>query len=168
MQRSLAHAGSDISVCHSGNGVQQALEEFILDTRAYADYSLKLGRFLHYQPSSGPTPRSLVNEGASGWIARQLKLLEDPQIISRVSRCLPARPVTYRMGQADRDALVQRISARKRWRQTLVEVWVGEMERFLAMKSFMQDTDASKLSPSGACSKAFATLRANDVLVINA
>lgn len=133
---------------NSGDGLKYVLEELILDTRAYADFCLRIGGFLHYQPS-GNAASPIMDECASAWMARQFKIHDDPHTISRVCRCLPGDPATYRLEDAERDALVLRISARKQWRQTLVRVWVGELERFLAMKAFMNDTDASKLSPSG-------------------
>lgn len=83
-------------------------------------------------------------------MAGLLEVQRDPNTISRVSACLPGKPATYRLTSADREALVQRISVRKQWRPILVRIWVGEMERFLAIKSFTDDTDASKASPSGA------------------
>ena len=92
----------------------------------------------------------MSHQGASGWIARIIAIQDDPSTVARVSSLLPGKPEAYLLRSADKEALVQRISTRKQWRSTLVRIWVGEMERFLAMKAFTGDTDASKLSPSGA------------------
>lgn len=133
---------------HSGDSLRNILEDLILDTRAYAEFCLRIGGFRHYQPS-GHAASPVIDEFASPWLIGQFKIHDEPQTISLVSRRLPGNPATYRLEDTSRDALVLRISARKQWRQTLVRVWVGELERFLAMKAFMNDTDASKLSPSG-------------------
>eukprot|EP00892_Ulva_mutabilis_P007656 jgi/Ulvmu1/5262/UM022_0056.1 len=138
----------EVQACGIGDELLEIFEEFILDTRAYAEYCATFRGFLNYKPP-GSVTAPMTGEPVSDWMASQLEIQGDPITIDSVSKRLPGRPASYRLQTDDRDELVQRICARKQWRPTLVRIWVGEMERFLAIKAFMDDSDASKVSPSG-------------------
>jgi hypothetical protein len=137
------------SVCPDRD-TQLAAKEFILDTSGVLEYcrnaSVRAVYFLRTpQPAIKPTP-------CAQWTADLLKQQEHAETISRVSARLPGSPESYRLQAHVRESLVYRLChslGMATNMQSLAEVWIGEMERFLCLKAYKRDTHATKLSPSG-------------------
>lgn len=151
--------------------VRAALEEFVMDTKAYAAHWERIGRpFVDY------APRHLDGGAAAAQpVAECSALASSTSSATQAGVCDHDGRAQHQGSGAGRDGsataggecaqdgqqcdqrlpadahelIVNRMTRRHGWPRRYVEVWVTEMEKFLGLKAQACDAEATILSPSG-------------------